>query len=109
MNTIVARIDELRKIKGMTKTAMADKSGISRSSVNNWYYADAIPSLTNLESICKTFDVGIEQFFSGLKGVNTTKSEEKFLDNWRMLSASEKLAVEKVIAAFKDIKAVQND
>lgn len=109
MNTIVARIDELRKIKGMSKTAMADKSGVPRSTVNNWYYADGIPSLTNLENICVALEVTVEQFFSSLGGESSNKSEETFLDAWRMLTVPEKLAVEKVIAAFKATKAVQND
>lgn len=108
MNTIVARIDELRKIKGMTKTAMADKSGIPRSSINNWYYADAIPSLTNLELVCKTLDITVEQFFNGIDTVEN-KSEQEFLDEWRMLSNKEKALIKNVIDAFKAAKAVQND
>lgn len=109
MNTIVKRIDELRKIKGMSKTAMADKSGVPRSTVNNWYYADGIPSLINLENICVALEVTTEQFFSGMGNENDKSLEERFLDAWRMLTVPEKLAVEKVIAAFKATKAVQND
>lgn len=109
MNAIVKRIDELRKFKGMSKTAMADKSGVPRSTVNNWYYADGIPSMTNLENICVALEVTTEQFFSGLGSENGKSLEEKFLDQWRMLNEPEKLAVEKVITAFKATKAVQND
>ncbi len=109
MNSIVKRIDELRKLKGMSKSAMADKSGVPRSTINNWYYADGAPSLTNLENICVALEVTTEQFFSSMGNENEKSSEEKFLDQWRMLTEPEKLAVEKVIAAFKATKAVQND
>ncbi len=104
MNTIVARIDELRKIKGLKKKALADKSGIPRSTVNNWYYADGIPSLTTLGNICVALEVTMEQFFSGLGGKKDYGAEKQFLDKWRMLTDSEKAAVVKVIAVFKEDK-----
>lgn len=109
MNEVVKRIDELRKLKGLTKKELMKKMGVPASTCNSWYYSDSMPSLSNIDNVCKALGITCEQFFSGLNGANTTKSEAKFLDNWRLLSTSEKLAVEKVIAAFKDIKAVQND
>lgn len=109
MNVVVQRINELRKKQGFSQAALADAIGVNVNSVYNWNRTEAMPTLQNLENICRTFNITIEQFFSGLNGVNSTKSEEKFLDEWRMLSTSEKLAVEKVIAAFKEIKAVGND
>lgn len=109
MDIIVNRIEELRRQFGITKKGLAEKMGISQSSVCNWYYADVIPSLSNIENVCKALNITVEQFFSGIDGVNSSKSEEKFLDEWRMLTNEEKLAVEKVIAAFKADKAVQND
>lgn len=88
---------------------MADKSGIPRSSLNNWYYADAIPSLTNLERVCLVLEITTEQFFSGTGNENGKSSEYKFLDSWRLLNAEEKFAVRSCIAAFKVDKAVDND
>ena len=109
MNVIVQRINELRKKQGLSQAALADAIGVNVNSIYNWNRTEAMPSLKNLENICQTFNITVEQFFSGLDGVNSSKSEEKFLDEWRMLTSSEKLAIEKVIAAFKDTKAVQND
>ncbi len=109
MNKIVKRIDELRRLKGLTKKELMKKMGVSPSTCNSWYYSDITPSLLNIENVCIALDITVEQFFSGLGDNHGKSSEEKFLDEWRMLSVPEKLAVEKVIAAFKAVKAAQND
>lgn len=109
MNVIVQRINELRKKQGLSQAALADAIGVNVNSIYNWNRTEAMPSLKNLESICQTFNITVEQFFSGIDSVNGSKPEEIFLDEWRMLTSSEKLAVEKVIAAFKETKAVQDD
>lgn len=109
MNVIVQRINELRKKQGLSQAALADAIGVNVNSIYNWNRTEAMPSLKNLENICQTFNITIEQFFSGMGSEKGKSSEEKFLDEWRMLTEPEKLAVEKVIAAFKATKAVDND
>lgn len=109
MNAIVTRIYELMAKCGISKVCLADKIGISRNTIQYWKKEDAYPSLTVIEKICEVLNITVEQFFSGMGNENGKSSEEKFLDSWRMLTVPEKLAVEKVIAAFKATKAVQND
>ncbi len=109
MNVVVQRINELRKKKGLSQAALAKAIGVNVNSIYNWNRTEAMPSLKNLESICSVFNITVEQFFNGLKNENGKSSEEKFLNEWRMLTNSEKFAVEKVIEAFKDDKAVKND
>lgn len=109
MNEIVERIDELRRRKGITQKDLAKAIGVSKSAVYKWGKSSSLPALENIENVCKVFGITVEQFFHGLGNENHESAEEKFLDSWRMLSAPEKLAVEKVIAAFKAVKAVQND
>lgn len=109
MNAIVARIYELMAKSGINKVNLADKIGVSRNTIQNWKKLDAYPSLSVIEKICEVFGITTEQFFSGMGNENGESSEEKFLDAWRMLTDSEKAAVEKVIAVFKEDKAVQND
>lgn len=109
MNIIVQRINELRKKQGLSQAGLAEAIGVNVNSIYNWNRTEAMPSLKNLENICQTFNITIEQFFSGMGNESGKSSEEKFLDSWRMLTVPEKLAVEKVVAAFKATKAVQND
>lgn len=109
MNAVVERIDELRKKKGFTKKALMTAMDVAPSTFNSWYYSDITPSLNNIENVCNALNITIEQFFSGMSSENGKSSEEKFLDSWRMLTDKEKLAVNNVIAAFKEDKAVDND
>lgn len=109
MNVIVQRINELRKKQGLSQAALADAIGVNVNSIYNWNRTEAMPSLKNLENICQTFNITIEQFFSGMGSEKGKSSEEKFLDEWRMLNDAEKLAVKNCMEAFKFDKAVQND
>lgn len=109
MNKVVKRIDEFRKMKGLSKKALMKKMGVAPSTFNSWYYSDITPSLSNIENVCFALEITTEQFFSGIDNENGKSKEEKFIEQWRMLTVSEKLAIEKVIAAFKSIKAVRND
>lgn len=109
MNGIVGRIEELRRGKGITQKDLAKAIGISKSAVYKWGKSSTLPSLENIENACTVFGITVEQFFHGLGNENGESSEEKFLDAWRMLTDLEKSAIERVIAAFKDDKAVQND
>jgi len=108
MNDIVKRIDVLRRGKGITQKDLAKAIGISKSAVYKWGKSSSLPSLENIENVCMVFGITVEQFFNGM-GTVENKSEQEFLDAWRMLTDLEKSAIERVIAAFKDDKAVQND
>lgn len=104
MNDVVARIDLLRKSKGFTKKALAKEVGVSQSTFNKWYYSDTMPSINNIQNICKALDISVEQFFSGMGNPSANEAEREFIDSWRMLTETEKTAVEKVIIAFKEAK-----
>jgi len=108
MNEIVTRIYELLAKSGISKVSLADKIGVSRNTIQYWKKADAYPSLHIIEKICEVFGITSEQFFSGMGKVDN-KSEQEFLDSWRMLTDAEKAVVVKVISVFKEDKAVQND
>jgi len=108
MNEVTNRIDELRKKKGLTKKALITKMGVPPSTFNNWFYDDVIPTFANIETVCRALDITVEQFFHGI-GTVENNSEQEFLDAWRMLTDSEKSAIEKVIAVFKEDKAVHHD
>ncbi len=109
MNKVVKRIDELRKMKGLTKKELMKKMGVSPSTCNGWYYSDITPSLSNIENVCIALEITTEQFFSGMGEKHGESAEEKFLDEWRMLSDKEKALIKNVIDAFKAAKAVHND
>lgn len=104
MNSIVTRIDELRVKSGLSKAALAEKIGVTPTTIGNWSKMDSMPSLAIIERVCDVTGVTIEQFFSGMKGEDEITPEEKFLNEWRMLTATEKAAIDKVMDAYLELK-----
>ncbi len=105
MNEIVKRIDELRETKGLTKKELMAKMGVPPSTVNNWFYGDVIPTFANIQTVCEALDISTEQFFSGM-GTIDRKSEQEFIDYWRMMGSKEKELIRKVIETFKELRKV---
>ena len=97
--SILNRINELRELKGWTKSELASHAGISTDSVYNWYKEETLPSLTNIELICKAVDITIEQFFCDIDSI--PEDEKELLNNWMFLSDLEKKAVFDLIDVFK--------
>ena len=101
MNVIVERIEELRKKKGWSKYDRAKFSGITTNTVYGWTRKDSMPSLSNLELICETMCITLEQFFCGVGNKKAATEENEILQEWFLLSDLEKKAIRSVIAAFR--------
>lgn len=52
-----ARIRQLRKEKGMTQSALAEKTGVSRSLVAAWEGGASLPELGNIKYMSRLFGV----------------------------------------------------
>lgn len=104
MNNIVERIELLRKQKGLTKKALADSIGMPQSSMNKWYYSNVTPSVANIENVCNALGITVEQFFIGFGEDKLLNEQNNFLQEWRLLSATEKDAIAQVMLAFKELR-----
>lgn len=104
MNAIVARIYELMSKSGISKVSLADKIGVSRNTIQNWKKFDSYPTLAVIEQICGVFGLTTEQFFDGIGNNECEKSQQEFMDDWRMLSENEKTLILKVIEEFKELR-----
>ncbi len=100
MNIVLERIHELRVKHGLTKTAMAEKIGVTPTTVSNWDKQDTMPALSVVERFCDAVGVTVSQFFGGMKKSADITSDDVFLNEWRILTDTEKQAVEKVLDAF---------
>ena len=57
---IADRIKHLRKVNGMTQSALAKKLGITRSSVNAWEMGISVPSTQNIVELSRIFCVSTD-------------------------------------------------
>ena len=51
-------------LKGWTEYQLAEKSGLTQSTISSWYRKNMIPSIPSLEKICTAFGITLSQFFA---------------------------------------------
>jgi len=61
---ILLRIKELLKRRNWTIYKLSKLSGVSQSTLSNLFKRNNAPTISTLESICKTFGITLSQFFS---------------------------------------------
>ena len=59
------RLYELRKKKGFSQEALAEKLGISRQSVSKWERAESSPDTDNLIALARLYDVSLDELLLG--------------------------------------------
>ena len=60
---ILEKITELRLERNWTEYQLAEKSGLTQSTISSWYRKNMLPSTPSLEKICTAFGITISQFF----------------------------------------------
>lgn len=60
---ILNKITSLRLERNWTEYQLAEKSGLTQSTISSWYRKNMIPSISSLEKICDAFGITISQFF----------------------------------------------
>ena len=60
---VIKKIDALREAHGWTEYELAERSGISQSTISTWYRKNIYPSIPSLKTICDTFGITLSQFF----------------------------------------------
>lgn len=64
MIDVLERITEYRLQKRWSEYQLAEKSGLTQSTISSWYRKDMVPSIPSLEKICNAFGITLSQFFS---------------------------------------------
>ena len=54
-----ARLDQARRMKGLTLDELAERSSFSRSGINKWLASDTAPRSNNLKRVAAVLDVSI--------------------------------------------------
>lgn len=66
MNVEIAnKLVKLRKNRGLSQEALADKLGVSRQAVSKWERAESSPDTDNLISLSRLYDVSIDDMLNG--------------------------------------------
>lgn len=71
------KLQELRKIKGLTQEELAKELYVSRTAISKWESGRGYPSIDSLKAIANYFDVTIDDLLSGEKILSIAEKENK--------------------------------
>lgn len=60
---ILDKITELREERHWSEYQLAEKSGLTQSTISSWYRKNMLPSIPSLSKICDAFGISMSQFF----------------------------------------------
>ena len=98
---VLERITYYRKQKDWTEYQLAEKSGLTQSTISSWYRKNMLPTIPSLEKICNAFGITLAQFFSNDSGSFTVTPLQRDL-----LLESTRLTEEQQIALLEFFKTL---
>jgi len=60
---ILEKITQLRLERNWTEYQLAEKSGLTQSTISSWYRKNMLPTIPSLTKICDAFGITLSQFF----------------------------------------------
>lgn len=63
MINVLDRITQLREERHWTEYQLAEKSGLTQSTISSWYRKNMLPTVPSLAKICDAFGITLSQFF----------------------------------------------
>ena len=91
---ILDKITQLRLERGWSEYQLAEKSGLTQSTISSWYRKNMIPTIPSLEKICTAFGITLSQLFAEEDDpVALTDSQKKLLECWTRLTKEQQAVV----------------
>lgn len=60
---ILEKITQLRLERNWSEYQLAEKSGLTQSTISSWYRKNMLPTIPSLSKICDAFGISLSQFF----------------------------------------------
>ncbi len=91
---ILEKITTLREERHWTEYQLAEKSGLTQSTISSWYRKNLLPTIPSLMKICDAFEITMSHFFLE----DTTQSVVLNDRQLQLLEAASKLDKEQMEA-----------
>ena len=75
------RLNQLRKLSGMTQEQLAEKLSVSRQTVSRWETGGALPDLESIVKISRLFHVSLDDLLLGEPDTEEKSNEQITLDD----------------------------
>lgn len=102
---VLNKITTLRLSRNWSEYQLAERSGLSQSTISSWYHKNLIPSIPSLERICDAFGITLSQFFLENNAEPVLLTPEQV----ELINASNKLTHEQFSALLNFIKTLNNN
>lgn len=99
---ILEKIIKLREERHWSEYQLAEKSGLTQSTISSWYRKNMIPSVPSLTRICDAFGLSLSQFFLEDKEQAVLLSDRQS----RLLMYAAKLSPEQYDALLKFLQSL---
>ena len=78
---VLDKIVQLREARKWSEYLLAEKSGLTQSTISSWYRKNMLPTIPSLQKICDAFDITLSQFFmeENEMGHSLTENQQKLL------------------------------
>ena len=98
MKDVLQEITRLRQKRNWTEYELAKYCGVSQSTISSWYRKQQVPTLQNIEKICRGMGITLSQFFDeGENPVSLTPEQKALLDSWSALTTEQQQAVNELL------------
>lgn len=74
---ILDKITKLRLERNWSEYQLAEKSGLTQSTISSWYRKNMLPTIPSLSRICNAFGLTLSQFFLDDEGTNIQITEQQ--------------------------------
>lgn len=97
---ILEKITKMRLERGWTEYELAERAGLTQSTISSWYRKNLIPSIPSLQHICDAYGITLSQFFieDECFSEQLTKAQIEILNRWYRLTKDQ----QKKLADFLD-------
>lgn len=102
MVNVLERITTIRESKHWTEYQLAEKSGLTQSTISSWYRKNMFPTIPSLIKICDAFDISLSQFFMEEDNQTVLLSDKQLT----LLTASSKLTSQQFDALLHFLKTL---
>ena len=94
---ILEKITTLREERHWTEYQLAEKSGLTQSTISSWYRKNLLPTIPSLMKICEAFEITMSHFFLENSNQSVVLNDRQM----ELLEAASKLDKEQMDALIK--------
>ena len=87
---VLAKIRQEQKKRSWSDYELAERSGITQSTISTWYKRSIEPGIASIEKICNGLDMSLTQFFSDNIESDFTEEQKEIFDVWSRLNREQR-------------------